>query len=112
MVITRWRRRYPSSLPVIFSGAAGSSRTIYVTKESAMARIAIWTASHLPKLGGLEWSTYRLLRALARWGHEPLFITRATDGIAPSDVPEVRFAGATIKEWTRISGDWILANRG
>ncbi|MFH0823846.1 MAG: glycosyltransferase family 4 protein [Pseudomonadota bacterium] len=77
-----------------------------------MARIAIWTASHLPKLGGLEWSTYRLARSLVRLGHEPLFITRTMDGTGPSDVPEVRFAGATVKEWTGISGDWILANRG
>jgi len=79
-----------------------------------MARIAIWTASYLPQLGGLEWSAYRLVRSLARMGHEPLFITRArtTDNSAPSDVQEVRFPGATVKEWTGISGNWILANRG
>ena len=76
-----------------------------------MTRIAIWTASHLPDLGGFQWSTYRIARSLVRLGHEPLFITRTTDGIAPSDVPEIRFTGTTIKEWTEISGNWILANR-
>ena len=76
-----------------------------------MARIAIWTASYLPKIGGLEWSTYRLAKALVRLGHEPLFITRTSDDGKTSDVPEVRFPGATVNEWTKISGDWILANR-
>jgi len=44
-------------------------------------------------------------------GHEPLFITRTADGVVPSDVPEVRFSGTTTREWTEISGNWILANR-
>ena len=77
-----------------------------------MANIAFWTASHLPDLGGFQWSTYRLAKALAKLGHKPTFVTRSTLGQDfATEVPAVRFGGETVLDWTRISGQWLLSQR-
>jgi len=77
-----------------------------------MAKLAFWTASHLPDLGGFQWSTYRLVKALSKIGHEATFITRATsNGEFSSDILTVRFGGDTVLDWVKNSGQWLIANR-
>ena len=77
-----------------------------------MASIAFWTASHLPDIGGFQWSTYRLARSLKSRGHCPLFVTRRSDQSLPSlEVPEIRFGGESVRDWVIESGNWLLAHR-
>jgi glycosyltransferase involved in cell wall biosynthesis len=77
-----------------------------------MSNIAFWTASHLPDLGGFQWSTYRLAKALTKLGHKTIFVTRSTHNKEfEPDTPVVRFDGDTVLEWTHTSGEWLVANR-
>lgn len=75
-------------------------------------KILFWLADCLPDLGGLQWSTYRLAKALQNQGDEVLFLTRQTSKTELiTDCPIVRLAGETIPSWTKISGDWLLEHR-
>ena len=77
-----------------------------------MTRIAVWTASHLPELGGFQWSTYRLAKALMDAGNEVTFITRITETEGSEGiVPVLRFSGSDVRDWTVESGQWLLDNR-
>lgn len=77
-----------------------------------MTRIAVWTASHLPELGGFQWSTYRLAKALMDAGIEVTFVTRVTEAQgSEGSVPVLRFSGSDVHEWTIESGQWLLKNK-
>lgn len=74
-------------------------------------KIVFWTVSHLPDLGGFQWSTFRLAKALKKLGHEALFLTATTQDSGYDDVIEaVRLQAPSIPEWTRKSGRWLLEN--
>lgn len=77
-----------------------------------MAKIAFWTASHLPDLGGFQWSTYRLAKALAKLGHQPTFVTRqGSNQEFATEIPVIRLGGDSILEWTQVSGKWLKNHR-
>lgn len=81
-------------------------------KGNGMASIAFWTASHLPDIGGFQWSTYRLARFLKGLGHNPLFVTRRSDqGLLSLEVPEIRFGSESVQDWVIESGNWLLTHR-
>jgi len=74
-------------------------------------RIIFWTFSHLPDLGGFQWSTFRLARALKELGHEPLFLTGTTQASEfDSVVDAIRISAANVPDWTMKSGRWLLEN--
>ena len=74
-------------------------------------KIVFWTVSHLPDIGGLQWSTFRLAKTLKKFGHEVLFLT-ATAKISDFDniITTTRILAPNIIEWTTKSGSWLLNN--
>src|SRR3989338_10379018 len=77
-----------------------------------MVSILFWTASHLPDIGGFQWSTYRLACSLKQLGHKPRFVARTSGQpwLEP-EVPEVRFEAETVRGWAIKSGEWLLNHR-
>src|SRR3990167_3357027 len=74
-------------------------------------KIVFWTVSHLPDLGGFQWSTFRLAKALKKRGHEVLFLTATVQDSSYDDiVGSVRIQASNIPEWTTKSGQWLLEN--
>jgi len=74
-------------------------------------KIVFWTVSHLPDLGGFQWSTFRLAEALKKLGHEVLFLTATAQDSNHDDIVEaVRITASNIPEWTTKSGGWLLEN--
>ncbi len=75
-------------------------------------KVMFWTASHLPDLGGFQWSTYRLAKMMKELGHEPAFLTGTEQqSICDQLVPAVRIPCTSVREWTEKSGQWLLENR-
>ncbi|MFA5184110.1 MAG: glycosyltransferase family 4 protein [Patescibacteria group bacterium] len=75
-------------------------------------KIVFWLASCLPELGGLQWSTYRLARALQKNGYEILFLTRLTEQAELiQDCQIIRLPGDSIPEWTENSGRWLFEHK-
>jgi glycosyltransferase involved in cell wall biosynthesis len=75
-------------------------------------KIIFWTASFLPDLGGMQWSTYRLAKGLKRYGHEILFLTRESkEPELVRDFPIIRLPGLNVLDWTINSGNWLLENK-
>lgn len=75
-------------------------------------KIIFWTVSHLPDLGGFQWSTFRLARMIKKLGHEPVFLTgTAQDSIYDQEVPALRISCPNVRDWTVKSGQWLLNNR-
>jgi len=74
-------------------------------------KIVFWTVSHLPDLGGFQWSTFRLAKALKKLGHEALFLTATAENSSFDGIVEaVRIPTSNIPEWTTKSGQWLLDN--
>lgn len=75
-------------------------------------KIIFWTASFLPELGGMQWSIYRLAKALEKRGHQILFLTKLPErGNLELNVSVIRLPGDSILEWTNNSVCWLLENQ-
>jgi glycosyltransferase involved in cell wall biosynthesis len=80
-------------------------------KGDLTMKILFWTVSHLPDLGGFQWSTFRLAKSLKAFGHEVVFLTKTEQACHfDNGMPAIRMPCSDIQGWVLKSGRWILAN--
>jgi len=74
-------------------------------------KILFWIESFLPDLGGMQWSIYRLARALKNGGHKIIILTReSAKKELVNDFSIIRLPGKNTFEWTLNSGRWLKEN--
>ncbi|HPT30081.1 MAG TPA: glycosyltransferase family 4 protein [bacterium] len=77
-----------------------------------MKNVVFWMSSYLPELGGFQWSTFRLARALKNNGWNVLIVTKKSDeGGFPPEIPVKSFTADNLMQWVEISGKWLIDNR-
>lgn len=77
-----------------------------------MKKVVFWMSSYLPELGGFQWSTFRLARALKKCGWEVLIVTKkSNERDFPSEIPVMYFDADNLAQWVDVSGNWLVDNR-